>query len=100
VDTIHARLKRGMSASEAVVAGVRIQNHDSKAKQAQREKLKAHPVKPVRSYFKLEADTPVICNVQPVVIPHAEDHRHTFIGEPGRWVDSSQCRPWAASFGG
>jgi hypothetical protein len=31
------------------------------------------------------------------VCPSGLDHRHTFTGTPGRHVDSSQCRPWAAA---
>jgi acrylyl-CoA reductase (NADPH) len=68
---------------------------------AERAKLKgAWASKPARSYDKLDAAAPVVCNVQPTVCPHGIDHRHTFTGTPGRWVDSSQCRPWAAAVRG
>lgn len=68
---------------------------------AQRAKLKgAWASKPVRAYDKLDPAAPVVCNVQPTICPHGIDHRHTFTGTPGRWIDSSQCRPWAASIGG
>lgn len=68
---------------------------------AQRAKLKgAWASKPVRAYDKLDPAAPVVCNVQPTIVPHGIDHRHTFTGTPGRWVDSSECRPWAAAVRG
>lgn len=71
------------------------------ARTQQREALKTHrAVRGPRSYDKLDAAAPVVCNVQPTVVPHGVDHRHTFVGTPGRWVDSSQCRPWAAAVRG
>lgn len=68
----------------------------SSAIEAQREAMKSP-----RSlgHQTLDKDAPAVCAVKPTVIPTGRDYRHTFTGTPGRHVDSSQCRPWAAAFG-
>lgn len=67
------------------------------AMEAQRDSLRS-----ARSlgHQTLDKAAPAVCNVKPTVIPTGMDFRHTFVGTPGRHVDSSQCRPWAAAVRG
>lgn len=105
-DAMRLRLSSGISADDAVAMGKADKNRSRasgpkpKKEPKQRVLRGAWASKPARLYDRLDAAEPVVCNVAPVVVPHKEDHRHTFTGTPGRWVDSSQCRPWAASIGG
>ena len=72
---------------------------DAMAKVRERFKVKRMvsgnaPVHTLRLDPKQKADD---SRAKVTVCPSGLDHRHTFTGTPGRHVDSSQCRPWAAA---
>jgi hypothetical protein len=104
VDVMRFRLADGIPVERAVSMGPSDRNRSrasgpnggpTRPPKAAPKVPKLRPSAPKKpAAIRLDPAAPVICNVEPIRLPNTIGHRYA-VSSPGRWIDSSECRPWA-----